>query len=110
MPDCNSPGSRHAGEREIAQAVNDRKGKDRPVFAEPTVGQNRAEDWKEIDAEHEIMRGHVRFVLLHRGQQTGLIQDVVRHEDGQDRLHAVIGETLSRFVADDVRHARRHAR
>jgi hypothetical protein len=26
----------------------------------------------------------------------------MRHENGQDRFHAVVGETLSRFVADDV--------
>jgi hypothetical protein len=32
-----------------------------------------------------------------------LIEDVMRHEDGQDRLHAVVIEPLGRFVADDVR-------
>ena len=56
------------------------------------------------------MAVHVRLVVTHRRQHTRLIQNVMRHEDGQDRFHAVIGETLGRFVADDVRHAGRHAR
>src|SRR6476646_561915 len=30
------------------------------------------------------------------------------HENGQDRFHAVIRETLGRFVADDVGNTRRH--
>ena len=54
------------------------------------------------------MRVHVRFVLLHRRQQTRLVQNVMRHENGQDRFHAVVGETLSRFVPDDVGDPRWH--
>src|ERR1700674_3078549 len=37
-----------------------------------------------------------------------LVQEVLGHEDGQDGIHPVIGEALGRFVADDVRNARRH--
>ena len=45
----------------------------------------------------------VSFVRLHGRERAGLIEDVMRHEDGQDRLHAVVIEPLGRFVADDVR-------
>ena len=55
------------------------------------------------------MRVHVRLVRTHRRQHTRLVQNVMRHEDGQNRLHAVIGEALGRFVADDVRHAWGHS-
>ena len=109
MPDRDSPRGGHTCEREVAKAVSDRQRQDRPIFAEETVGQNGAEDWEEVDAENEVVRVHVGFVLLHRREQARLIQDVMRHEHGQDRFHAVVGEAFGRFVADDVRHARRHA-
>ncbi len=34
----------HEGESEMSEAVNDGEIKDRPVFAEPAVGQNRADN------------------------------------------------------------------
>jgi hypothetical protein len=106
----NPPGSGHAREREIAQAVDDREREDGPIFAQPAVGDDRAENREKVNAENEVMRVHVRLVRTHRRKHTGLIQNVMRHENGQDRLHAVIRETLGSFVADDVRYARRHAR
>ena len=109
LSDGDSPRRGHAREGEIAQAVNDRERKDGPIFTEYPVGDNRPENWQEVDAEHEIMRGTCTPHSNSSAPDTGLIQDVMRHEDGQDRLHAVIGEALSRFVADNVRHARRHA-
>ena len=110
LPNCNPPGSGHAREREIAQAIDHREREDSPIFAQPAVGDDRAENREKVNAENEVMRVHVRLVRTHRREHTRLIQDEMRHEDGQDRLHAVIGETFGRFVADDVRHARRHAR
>ena len=109
LPDGNSPGSGHAGERKIAQAVNERERQDGPIFAEQTVGNDRAKNREKVNAENEVMRVHVGFVRAHRREHTGLIQDVMRHENGQHRFHPVVGEALRRFVADDVRHSRRHA-
>ena len=109
LPDCHSPGGGHAGQCQVAQAVNEGKRQDRPIFADPPVGDNRAEDRKEIDAEDEIMRVHVRFVRSHRREHARLVQNVVRHENGQHRFHSVIGKAFGRFVADDVGHSRRHA-
>src|SRR5437763_9277151 len=100
-----TPCGSHACKRQIAQTVNNRQRKNGPILTEKTVGENRTENWQKINAKHEKMRVHVRLVLIHRREHTRLIQDVMRHEDGQDGLHAVIGETLRRFVADDVRHA-----
>jgi hypothetical protein len=110
LPNCNPPGSGHARQREITQAVDERQRENSPIFAQPAVGDDRAENRKKVNAENEVMRIHVRLVRTHRREHTRLIQNVMRHENGQDRLHAVIGETLGSFVADDVRYARRHAR
>src|SRR2546428_6496318 len=105
---CNSPRGGHARECEVAKAVSDRKGKDCPILADPTICDDCAKNREEIDAENKIMGVHVRLVRVHRRQHTRLIQNVMRHKDGQNRLHAVIREALGRFVADDVWHAWRH--
>src|SRR5437764_15234414 len=62
LSDGNSPRSRHARERQVAQAINNGERQNRPIFAEPTVCQNRPENRKEIVAELEIMRVSVRIV------------------------------------------------
>ena len=110
MSDSDPPRSRHASKSQIAQAVDDGERQNGPILAEQTVGEDRAKDRESVNAHHEIMRIHVRLILIHRREHTRLIQNVVCHEYGQDRFHAVIREALGRFVTDDVRYARRHAR
>ena len=56
LPNCNSPGSGHAREREVAQAVDDRQRENGPIFAQPAVGDDRAENRKKVYAENEVMR------------------------------------------------------
>ena len=55
------------------------------------------------------MRVLVGFVLVHWSEDACFVQDVMHHEDGQDRLHAVIGEAFGGFVADDEWNTGRHA-
>src|SRR5207244_7849380 len=78
LADGDTPCGSHACKRQIAQTVNNGQRKNRPILAEKAVGENRAENRKKINAEHEQMRVHVRLVLIHRRQHTRLIQDVMR--------------------------------
>ena len=109
LPNANAPRSVHAGQGETAETIDDREPEDGSIFPEPAVGNDRADDGKVINAGDEIVGVFVGLVRRHRREHAGVVEDVMRHEDGQDRLHAVVIETLGRFVADDVRHARRHA-
>ena len=77
-------------ESKTAKTVNDREPENGSIFAEQAVGYDRAENGKKINAGDEIVRVFVGFVGIHRREHAGLIQDVMRHEDGQDRLHAVV--------------------
>ncbi len=67
----------------IAPRTDDGERQNGPILAEQTVGEDRAKDRESVNAHHEIMRIHVRLILIHRRQHTRLIQDVMRHEDGQ---------------------------
>src|SRR5450755_1479059 len=49
------------------------------------------------------------FILRHAIEHAGLVHEKLRHEHDEDRPHPVEAETLRAFVADDIRHARRHA-
>lgn len=108
LPNGNAPRSVHKREGQTAKTVNDGEPEDGSIFTEPAIGNDRANYRKIIDAGDEVMGVFVSFVGLHGRERAGLIEDVMRHEDGQDRLHAVVIETLGRFVADNVRDARRH--
>ena len=109
LADGDSPRRGHAREREVAETVNNRQRQNRPILAEPTRRPKSRRELAENRPQTQKMRVHVRFVLLHRRQHARLIQNVMRHENGQDRFHAVVGESLGRFVADNVGDTRRHA-
>src|ERR1041384_1574465 len=61
-----TPCGSHACKRQIAQTINNRQRKNRPILAEKAVGENIHETRKKINAKHEEMRVHVRLVLIHR--------------------------------------------
>lgn len=47
--------------------------------------------------------------LAHHGESPIAVHEVLRHEHDQDGLHPVEAEAFGRFVADDLRDARRPA-
>ena len=92
----------------MSAAINDRQPQDDPKLSEDRIGQNRAEDWQKIKRRNKGVIPGLGVGRRHHTQVTHLVQQILRHEDGQDGIHPVIGEAFRRFVADDVGHARRH--
>ena len=94
----------------MAEAVNDGEIKDRPIFPQPAVGDDRAEKRHPVNRGNELMEPAVGFVLRHALENAGFIDQKIRHEPDQDGPHPIEAEPLRAFVADDVRNARRHSR
>src|SRR5712691_4672094 len=54
------------------------------------------------------MEPALRFVLRHSFQNTGMIDQELRHEPDEDGAHPVKAEPLRAFVPDDIRNTGRH--
>jgi len=97
---------------------HDPKYRDILTYRSPTTGDPVSKTYLEAKTHDELKQlagcFHLRalrtFGLMgrHHCQIPHLVHEIFRHEDGEDPIHAVVGETLGRFVADDVGHARRH--
>ena len=108
LTEADAPRRVHEGERQMSEAVNDRKPQDRVVFPEKPLRQDGAQNGKEINSGNKSGEPGPRFRVAHGGELPHLVHEIRRHEHGEDRAHPVERETLGRFVPDDVGDARRH--
>jgi len=92
----------------MAETVDDGKNQDSPVLAEDRVRQQGPEQGQEIGAGDESVIPALGILITHGVRLAVCVHEVLGHEDHQDRVHAIVTEPLGRFVADDVRYARRH--
>ena len=98
-----------ARQRRVAEAVHHREQHDGAVLAKKRVGDERADHGKKVRAGNKPRHPFARLgvgVVVGRARRS---HQVLRHEDGKNRLHAVEREAFCRFVADDEWNARGHA-
>src|SRR5205085_2835290 len=65
LAESDAEGRVHESQGEMAEAVNDGEIKDRPIFPQPAVGDNRAEKRHPVNRGNELMEPAVGFVLRH---------------------------------------------
>jgi len=94
-------------QHQVAQAVHQRQRDDGAVLAQHAVGQQRAQQGREIHRRHEQVVPALGLLLAHQVQGTAGIQQVLGHEHHQDGAHAIETEALGAFVGDDVGNAGR---
>ena len=104
----------HERERRVAEAVHHRQIQNRAVLAQEHVGEQRTENWEEIRGGGECMkmlcgRRIAQRAIRSRHTRSHPVQ-VIRHEDRQDRLHAIETESLGGLVTNDVGNPAGHSR
>jgi len=100
----------HQRQAQVPDAIHQREQEDRQVLAEERVGHDAADDRKEVGAGDEQMEPFPGLGLGHEVRPGGRREQVLRHEDDEDRLHAVERKPLGGLVAHDEGNAGGHGR
>lgn len=93
---------------QMAKAVDQGQGQNGQILSEEDIGEKGTEDGKQIRGHFEAMVVDHRLRLTQWRQSSGMIPEILRHEDHEDRPHPVVTEPLGRFVQDDERDAGGH--
>ena len=101
------PGLIHC-EGQMPQAIHQRQRHDRSVLPQPDIRDQGSDDREKIDRGRKKMIIGARFGFTHHVQGAVHVQEVLGHENDQDRSHAVETESLGGFVHDQEREAGRH--
>ena len=88
----------------MANAINNRKPKNRTVLAHKNVGKQRTDDWEEISGGDKVMIDLIGRSTAHLRSRFagGHHVQILRHENDKYRPHPVKAETLGRLIANDV--------
>ena len=97
-------------QRQMPQTVDERQPNDRAVFTPPGVCYQPSDERCEINGRREQVVVTLRLFLVHDRQVPRRIKQILRHEDGQYRLHPIEAEPFGGFIADDERDPAGHAR
>ena len=109
-PPARRAGNSHEGEAGMADTVDDTEPHDDAVFAEEDISKKGSEERGGVDPFVELMVILAGDDFRHLfGGSIAHEPEVLDHEDGKDRLHAVEGESLGGFVGDDVGNAAGHS-
>ena len=92
----------------MTQAVDQRKRDDGLVFTEEGIRYEGPQERGEIDRRGEAVHPDRGFPLVHQVGFAATVHEMLRHEDRQDRLHAIKAEPFGRLVPYDVGYAGRH--
>ena len=98
----------HQRQRGVATAINDRQPEDDPEFPKERVSEECADDWQNVKRRDECVIPSFGLVRRHHREIPGLVHEIFRHENGEDPIHAVVGEPFGGLIADDVGHTRGH--
>ena len=93
----------------MAEAVDDGQVHDGAVLAQEAVADDGAEEAQAIKSGGEEVVVALGVGLAHGVERAAAVQEVLRHEDHQDALHAVERKALGGLVPDDVGNAGRRS-